>query len=303
MTAGAALFILAAFFLYRYEKLKRDVLEFSDRMEESLDRILAGEPVEEGSAEESLFGKLNERLNRVWQIFAARGQENRSEREKLQELISDIAHQCRIPLSNQRLYLEILGEEALSSEGRAAAESLENQNSRIEFLLESMIKLSRLETGAIQIRKDTDDLPDTVRLALAPAAPLAAKKNIALYVDGDSPVRVPHDGRWTAEAVLNLLDNAVKYTKENGRIEISLCRREVFTGILVSDTGKGIAPQRQAEIFQRFYREPEVHGQEGIGVGLYLTRKIIEMQNGYVDVLSRPGEGSVFRIWLPNGGS
>ena len=98
---------------------------------------------------------------------------------------------------------------------------------------------------------------------------------------------------------MNLLDNAVKYTGENGRVEISIHVREIFAEICVSDNGKGIMQERQAQIFKRFYREPEVHAQEGIGVGLYLTRKIIEMQDGYIEVASRPGEGACFRIFLP----
>lgn len=303
--AAAALLLVAVFFAYRYARLKRQVGAFTSRMEESFDRMLAGEPAEDRDTdtEDTLFGKLNERLGRAWQIFERRGQENLAERQKLQELISDIAHQSRIPLANQSLCLDTLREETLSQEGRQALNGLQSAGARIGFLLESMIKLSRLETGVIRIKKDKDDLMDTIRLALVPAVPLAAKKQIDLYIDGDASVKVRHDGRWTAEAVLNLLDNAVKYTDEHGRIAVSVRRREVFTEICVSDTGKGIAPERQAQVFLRFYREPEVHAQEGIGIGLYLTRKIIEMQDGYVDVVSRPGEGAAFRIYIPNGGS
>lgn len=294
--------LLAVFFGLRYAWLRREVYDFSNRLEDNLDRMLAGNPAEDGSTDDTLFGKLNEKLTRVWQIFESKRQANLEEKRNLQELISDIAHQSRIPLANEKLYLEILEEETLSQEGRIAVKSLKNQNTRIDFLLESMIKLSRLETGTIQIKKDTDDLMNTIRLALAPAVPLAAKKQIELSIDGGPSVPVLHDGRWTAEAVLNLLDNAVKYTDAGGRIAVTVRRREVFTEIGVSDSGKGIAPERQAQIFRRFYREPEVREKDGIGIGLYLTRKIIEMQNGFVDVVSRPGEGAVFRIYLPNSG-
>lgn len=302
MKVIAALSILmAVFFGWRYRKLKRDVYAFSDRLEESLDGIAAGRPAIEESMEDTLFDKLNEKLGRVREIFESRGQENEKERQKLQELISDTAHQSRIPLANQRVYLEILEEEDLSPQGLAAVQSLKNQNSRLDFLLESMIKLSRLETGVLQIKKDEKDLMNTIRLALSPVVPLAAKKNIELHITGGESACVEHDGKWTAEAILNLLDNAVKYTNDNGRIWVSVRRREVFTEVCVRDSGKGIPLERQAQIFQRFYREPEVHAQEGIGIGLYLTRKIIELQNGYVDVVSRPGEGAAFCIHLPNG--
>lgn len=90
----------------------------------------------------------------------------------------------------------------------------------------------------------------------------------------DYPLR--HDQKWTEEAIFNILDNAVKYTGQGGRIRIEVVRQEMFTLIRVSDNGKGIAPDRQAKIFTRFYREPEVHDISGVGIGLYLTRKILE---------------------------
>ena len=88
--------------------------------------------------------------------------------------------------------------------------------------------------------------------------------------------------------------------RSGGTIRIGVKVQEIFTQISVRDTGKGIAPERQAEIFTRFYREPEVHEQEGIGIGLYLARKIIELQKGYIEVKSEAGEGSEFRIYLLN---
>lgn len=109
-----------------------------------------------------------------------------------------------------------------------------------------------------------------------------------------------HDGKWTEEAVFNVLDNAVKYTETFGRIHVKVARQEIFTRISISDTGKGIPPERQAEVFTRFYREPEVHEESGVGIGLYLTRKILEMQGGYIEVKSQVEKGSEFCLYLPN---
>ena len=101
------------------------------------------------------------------------------------------------------------------------------------------------------------------------------------------------------EALFNILDNAVKYTQAEGRVYISVCRQEIFTRISIKDTGKGIAAERQGAVFNRFYREPEIHDSEGIGIGLYLARKIITMQNGYIELESQAGQGSTFKIYLP----
>lgn len=152
----------------------------------------------------------------------------------------------------------------------------------------------------IQIRKKPQDLMETIRKAVAGIVVEASKKNQQLSVDGPTQLTVMHDAKWTTEAIGNVLENAVKYTDEDGQIRVTVRRQEMFTVIEITDNGRGIAPERQAQIFGRFYREPEVHEQPGIGIGLYLTRKIIEAQDGYVDVVSQPGEGATFRLHLQN---
>lgn len=98
----------------------------------------------------------------------------------------------------------------------------------------------------------------------------------------------------------NILDNGVKYTNNGGSIYIDVKKQDIFTKITVCDTGKGIPLARQGMIFNRFYREPEVHDENGVGIGLYLARKIISLQGGYIEVQSEVGIGSTFMIYLPN---
>lgn len=178
---------------------------------------------------------------------------------------------------------------------------MEQQTKKLDFLIQSMVKMSRLETGIIEIRKKDVSVYDTLYRAVSAIVPRAGKKQMKIYVDCEEDLTVSHDSKWTEEAVFNLLENAVKYTDAGGKIWISAKKEEFFTRISVKDTGKGIAKERQAEIFQRFYREPEVHDEEGIGVGLYLAREIISMQEGYIEVVSEAGAGAEFRIFLPNG--
>ncbi len=127
----------------------------------------------------------------------------------------------------------------------------------------------------------------------------AEKKNISVTVDCPEELCLSHDSKWTAEAVFNLLDNAVKYTPAGGAIRISVEQWEMYVKLSVSDTGKGIPESNRAAIFRRFYREEEVHGQQGVGIGLYLTREIVTRQGGYIKVVSEPGKGSEFSIMLP----
>lgn len=280
----------AAAMTWKMRKLKRDVYDFADRIEIQLDAVASGKMAGQMTdqvldTEDSLTGRVSEKLSRVSHIMEQKEQESRQEKKQIQELIADISHQTRTPLANQKICLEIL---------RDQIQSLPEGKTALEFL-------SRLETGVIQISKDASDLRPTLERAVSAAVPGASKKRIRLTADiGESAIPLPHDGKWTEEAVYNLLDNGVKYTPEGGEIRLEVRRGEMFTEIHVKDTGKGIAPDRQARIFTRFYREPEIHDQDGIGIGLYLTRKIAELQKGYVEVKSVPGEGSDFCISLPN---
>ena len=128
----------------------------------------------------------------------------------------------------------------------------------------------------------------------------ADEKHLQVTVDCPDDLLVPHDPKWTAEALFNILENAVKYTPAGGTIQVAVVRWEACTKIDITDTGRGIPESHQATIFKRFYREPEVHSIEGIGIGLYLTREIISKQNGRIKVTSAVGTGTTFTIFLPN---
>ena len=127
----------------------------------------------------------------------------------------------------------------------------------------------------------------------------AEKKEIAVSVDCPENLIISHDSKWTSEALFNLLDNAVKYTPPGGKISVSVVLWEMYVEVKVTDTGKGISESNQASIFRRFYREEEVHEQQGVGIGLYLAREIVTRQGGYIKVVSEPGHGSEFSIMLP----
>ena len=216
-------------------------------------------------------------------------------------MISDISHQTRTPIANIKLYLELLEDEEFSQNrsGDFLEKSKGQIGKKLSFLCKSMVKMSRLETGILQIHKEDQNLYETIRHAVADVVPEAALKGIGLYVNCEENMMIRHDSKWTEEAIYNILDNALKYTEPGGKIHIQTERQELFFKISISDTGKGIAPERQAEIFTRFYREPEVHDKPGVGIGLYLARTIMELQKGYIEVQSEIGKGACFRLYFP----
>lgn len=283
--------------------IKRKEAElFADQVEEALDTILSGRELREPEevTEDTLWGKCGEKFWQLSQVWNVKEADALREKKQMKSLISDISHQTKIPLANMKLYQEFLQEEELSEKGREFLRRMEEQTEKLDFLLQSMVKMSRLENGIIQIKKEKGKLQETLTAAVSQIVPVATQKEMTLHVDCKPDLLLNHDRKWTEEAIFNVLDNAVKYTDPKGNIEIQVIPQEIFTKISIRDNGKGILLERQAEIFTRFYREPEVHDNHGVGIGLYLTRKILELQNGYIEVRSEAGKGSEFCLYLPN---
>ena len=266
-----------------------------------MDRMISGseEPVQVTDSE-TLFARISYRLSRLYGIM----QENRRkvdvERQELQMLVSDISHQVKTPVSNLKMVTDTLLTRPVPEEARREfLKGIRSQTDKLEFLFQALVKTSRLETGAIRLEKKEALLIDTLAVACSGVVYEAEKKDISVSVDCPDDLRLSHDSKWTAEALFNLLDNAVKYTPRGGAIRISAEQWEMYVKLNVSDTGKGIPESNQASIFRRFYREEEVHEEQGVGIGLYLAREIVTKQGGYMKVTSEVGRGSTFSAFLP----
>lgn len=293
--------IILIFLIYKMYRTRKDILDYTSLIEKWLDDTILGREIRlSDENQDTLPDKMSQNLLRLNHIWDGKEKENQNQKNKLKEMISDISHQTKTPIANIKIYLEMLDDELLSDREREFVENIKEQTVKLDFLLQSMVKMSRMETGIIQIHSEKTNLYETLGNSIAAIVPKAEKKGIRLYVECDEIIKIVHDKKWTEEAVFNILDNAVKYTAGGGKIQITVSVGEIFTKISIKDSGKGIDIGRQAEIFKRFYREPEVHDIEGIGIGLYLSRKIIEMQNGYIEVRSEIGKGSDFQIYLPN---
>lgn len=250
---------------------------------------------------ETLVAKLNFKLKRLYQIHLQNGEQLKREKQVIQEMISDISHQVKTPIANLKMYNSTLMEQQLAPERENEFLSLmDMQINKLDFLMQSMIKTSRLETGIIVLEAKPTPVYSTIARALGGIVLPAEKKDIDVSISCDQAITIPHDAKWTAEALFNILDNAVKYTEPGGKIKISVEKWKIYTKISISDTGRGIPEEHYAQIFKRFYREEEVHEIPGVGIGLYLCREIITLEGGYIEVKSRVRRGSTFSIFLPN---
>lgn len=223
------------------------------------------------------------------------------ERDQIKTLIADISHQTKTPLSNLLLYSELLQESDLTEDQKNNVDALHLQTEKLCFLIDSLVKLSRLENGILQMAPRTLSIAVLLQDICAQMLPKAAAKGLSL-VCIPTDVYALFDCKWTTEALCNMVDNAIKYTGSGG-ITLSCIEYEMFARIDIADTGIGIREEDQPQIFGRFYRAGESREQEGVGIGLYLAREIVSAQNGYIRVTSVPGQGSVFSVFLPKEGS
>lgn len=248
------------------------------------------------------------------------------EKDKIKELISDISHQTKTPIANILLYAQLLEEQNLPKESADCVKALNNQAEKLNFLIQALIKTSRLETGIITLAPKADRITSMLEQVVKQVMPKAEQKSIRIEVkriakindksaakktgntnnnSADektvemSDITAVFDRKWTAEAIHNILDNAIKYTPNGGTIQINAIPYEFFIRIDITDTGIGIQEQEHSMIFKRFYRSPSVQNADGLGIGLYLARQIISGEGGYIKVSSSTGEGSTFSVFLP----
>lgn len=294
--------ILCGFMALIVFLLHKKITMFCSEICHTLDSMMNSEDnIEIALEEETILSRINHRLVRMYEVI----QENRHnvamEKANLQELVSDISHQIKTPIANLKMINTTLLNQKFKTEiQNEFLMDMEGQLDKLDFLMQSMVKTSRLETGIITLSKKKNLIYETIAIALSGILFDAEKKNIEVTVDCDPNLYIVHDKKWTSEAIFNILDNAVKYTNANGKIHVSTECWVMYAKIDITDNGKGISESHQAEIFKRFYREEDVHDIDGIGIGLYLSRKIISLQGGYIKVTSDIGKGATFSIFLQN---
>ncbi|MGL4735835.1 MAG: sensor histidine kinase [Cellulosilyticaceae bacterium] len=250
--------------------------------------------------EESVTSKLQVQVTRLANILQMQSIRNRQAKEEMESLVSDIAHQLKTPLTNVGLYAQLLEDKNLDEDiYKTFYEGLCAEVDKLQFLLNELIKMSRLESGSIKICEEEAVIQETCLKAIKSVYLKAKQKQISLLFEGGEDMRVYHDPKWSAEALMNILDNAIKYSSPQTKIGVRIIPYEYFVRIDVEDEGIGISEAEYTQIFKRFYRGKVDARIDGIGIGLYLSRKIIDMQKGSIKVKSKEGEGSTFSIMLP----
>ncbi len=288
-----ALLLLLDFLHNRYnDDLLEQITLLIEALVEQQERQIFSE------AEDTLTARLQHQLLKLRNILTAQNQMLAQEKEQIKTLISDISHQIKTPIAAANTFAELLSDGELSAEERTEyITTLQMSLGKLTFLTNSLIKMSRLESGIISLKPEKNSLNEIVLQAVKTVYAKAKEKGILITFECDQAFEAVLDFNWTAEAISNVIDNAVKYTPQGGFVRLQITEYPSFLRLDISDSGVGIPEEEQAKIFGRFYRGKQSVGTDGVGIGLYLTREIINKQNGYMKV-SSDENGSTFSMFM-----
>ena len=292
-----AIAVLAAAGVIVYDRLRlRRTMHTMDKM---LDDAIRG-VFQPAHFDESRLSAVEAKLKQYLDASGTSAARLTEDRARVQGLIADISHQTKTPIANLLLYAGLLADKDLPDDCRGYVEQLTAQAEKLQFLIESMVKAGRLETGVIAVQPRPADVGALTQAAVQSALPEAERRGVQLS-RLPAEVGACFDPKWTQEALGNLIDTAIKYPPAGGSVTVSVTPYELFCRIDVADTGPGIPEDEQGRIFERFYRSPTVRDAQGVGLGLYLAREIAAANGGYIKVTSHPGKGSTFSLFLPRG--
>ena len=291
---AAILFTGSGIWVWHTRRQTRKIMEhMNDMLEAAVDGSF-----QEEFYDESLLSSIETKLAHYLAASAVSADNLTEEKEKVKQLIADISHQTKTPIANLMLYAQMLEEKELAQEEKEFVREINIQAGKLNFLIGSLVKASRLETGMLVLHPKLGFVSPMLEEVLSQIMPRAeSREQTVEFVPEELPAYF--DLKWTAEALGNIVDNAIKYTPGGGTVQLKVEKYSSFVKIDVIDNGIGIEKEEIPKIFGRFYRSLSVADQPGVGVGLFLAREIIQAQKGYVKVKSEIGKGSIFSVFLP----
>lgn len=262
-----------------------------------LKRIAGGEyALDVRDNEEGELSILKSELYKVTAMLSEYNERLRQEKVALSDSMADISHQLKTPLTSMLVMADLLQDSNLPEENRREFTGrIRAQLERIEWLVSSLLKLSKLDAGVVEMKTDIVNVPALVEKAISPLLIPMELKDQVLELKGDEGVYFTGDAHWTAEALINILKNCMEHTPNAGRLQVTWTGNPIYTEIQIADTGEGISREELPHIFTRFYRGKNAH-EDSVGIGLAMAKSIVIRQNGDITVDSTPGKGTTFFI-------
>lgn len=244
-------------------------------------------------------GELSLLKNEIYKVTSRLAEQSahlQTEKVRLTDAISDISHQLKTPLTSMTVMADLLGQDDLPATKRKEfTHHISMQLERIDWLLSSLLKLSKLDAGTVVFKQERIWVHELIQQALEPLRIPIELKQQQVELEGDDDVSFIGDMNWTAEALINILKNAVEHTPEHGHIRIAFATNPLYTEIVVTDDGTGIDKSDLPYIFKRFYKGKHA-GEGSVGIGLAMAHSIVTAQQGDIEVESEQGAGTQFRL-------
>jgi signal transduction histidine kinase len=221
----------------------------------------------------------------------------KKEKVFLVDLLSDISHQLKTPLSALILNNDILMTRKLSQEqSHTFLISNQNQLNRIQWLIQNLLKLAKIDADAIELELEHQSLNETIEEAIEILESKAGEGKVKVEFLPAASVSMKHDRLWLQEALINVIKNGIEHSEEGGIVTVELEENPIFTRIIVQDQGDGIEGKDLANIFNRFYKVKNKKKNDSVGIGLSMAKSIIEKHKGYIEAKSKRHEGTSFII-------
>lgn len=287
--------LIILFLMLSFNRIFRKIQKISYNAEATVEGKF--EPID-GANDEGEISFLIHQFNSMAERLNENVQQLNNEKIFLKRLITDISHQLKTPLASLVMFNDIMRDETtLSDQDRATfvAES-KNQLDRMEWLIKNLLKMAKLEAGVVEFNKQQASIAVTVNKSINGLKNAAAEKKININFNGDNNIIVGHDVGWTTEALSNIIKNCIEHSCNNSQIDITLDENNVFVQISIQDRGPGISKEELPKIFDRFYKGMRSNSPTNIGIGLFITKTIIEGQGGAVYATSSDGKGTRFIV-------
>lgn len=245
--------------------------------------------------QEGQIGLLKTELMKMTTVLKEKVSLLHSEKIFLNDTISDISHQLKTPMTSLMLLTDLMYNDLDKEKKIEFLDRTNAQLSRMDWLIKSMLKLSKLEAKVINFKTEKVNIEELIRKSISPLFVPMKLKNISLNINGDKEASYIGDIEWSSEALGNIIKNCIEHTKEGGYLDISYYENPIYSEIIIKDNGEGIDKDDIKNIFKRFYKGKNSKS-DSIGIGLAMAKSIIESQNGDIYVKSEKNIGTEFHI-------
>lgn len=290
--ALVAVYVVGVIAYRRKEKRIEELIYYLTKVQDDLE-LPAFSSMEEGN-----LGILHSEIYKLVTQLKERYDGENKQKRYMVDMLSDISHQIKTPLTAVTMMTELLKAPELSDEKRLDYVSkIDQQTKRITWFVRNLLTLSQLEADMLELKKEEHSLKSMLDSIMETFEIMAEVKDIQLTCSVPEEMMITCDRQWTTEAISNIVKNCIEHTPEGGSVSVHAVQHNIATEITIADTGEGITKEHLPHIFERFYKAPGASS-SSVGIGLSMSKQIVMRQNGNITVESEVGKGSIFRIKL-----